>query len=351
MKLCILGTGRMGAHHAEHFLAIDGVSVTACVEIDEERREAFRGRYEIADSFPTLEEALATGDFDAVANVTPDAVHYPTTMQCLATGKHVFCEKPLATNHAHAMEMTEAAEARGLVAMVNLSYRDVSAIQKAHEIVTSGAIGAVRHVEASYLQSWLAQPAWGDWQTESGWLWRLSSAHGSLGVLGDVGIHIIDFASYGADLMLDEVSCSLHTFDKAPGGRIGDYVLDANDSFAMTARFSNGALGVIHASRYATGCLNELRLAIHGDRGALRLTSNGAFGTLEYCQERDLQSPAWLDVPLHSVADNYRRFADAVHAGQTGEPSFRRAAEMQKIIDCAVASNAQKRPIAVNQDL
>lgn len=340
----------MGAHHAEHFLAIDGVEVTACVDPMEDRRDAFRDRYNIADGYALLDEALEKGDFDAVANVTPDRVHYSTTMHCLDAGKHVFCEKPLATHYGHALEMTQAAENRGLVAMVNLTYRGVAAVQKAHEIVTSGAIGQIRHVEASYLQSWLAQPAWGDWRTESEWLWRLSTAHGSLGVLGDVGIHIIDFTSYGTDLMPEEVSCNLQTFDKAPGGTIGEYTLDANDSFAMTVRFANGALGVIHASRYATGHLNDLRLSIHGDRGALRVTNNSAFGTLEYCTEQTLQHPLWENIPLHSVPDNYQRFAEAVTAGRTGEPSFRRAAEMQKIIDSAVASDAQKRPVAIIGD-
>ena len=65
-------------------------------------------------------------------------------------------------------------------------------LQKAREIVLSGEIGTVRHVEASYLQSWLVSKAWGDWRTESRWLWRLSKKHGSNGVLGDIGIHAID---------------------------------------------------------------------------------------------------------------------------------------------------------------
>src|SRR5690606_38317449 len=147
------------------------------------------------------------------------------------------------------LEMTELAEATGLVNMVNLTYRNIAQLQRAREIVTSGEIGAVKHVEASYLQSWLVSKAWGDWRTESQWLWRLSKKHGSNGTLGDIGIHILDFASYGSGLEIDRVFTRLKTFDKADGNRIGEYELDANDSFTMAVDFDNGARGVNHATR------------------------------------------------------------------------------------------------------
>ena len=61
-----------------------------------------------------------------------------------------------------------------------------------------GAAGSYLHVEANYLQSWLLQDNWGDWRKTPGFLWRLSSRHGSKGVLGDIGVHIVDFATYPA---------------------------------------------------------------------------------------------------------------------------------------------------------
>ncbi len=158
----------------------------------------------------------------------------------MTAGKHVLCEKPLATNAADAREMADLARTKKLIGMVNLSYRNVAVLQKAAELVAGGAIGALRHFEASYLQSWLTQPAWGDWKTESQWLWRLSTAHGSKGVLGDVGIHILDFVIFAAGSPVSELSCRLKTFDKAEGGRIGEYTLDANDSATLQAELENG---------------------------------------------------------------------------------------------------------------
>ena len=224
-----------------------------------ERLATFCAEHRIDKNFPSIEDALAWGDFDAMANVTPDRIHHPTTMQAIAAGKHVFCEKPLATDATKAMEMTEAIEKAGLVGMVNFTYRNSPALQKGRQMVLDGQIGAVRHVEASHLQSWLVGKAWGDWKSESKWLWRLSKKHGSNGALGDIGIHIVDFASYGSGLDVAHVFGRLKTFDKAPGNRIGEYNLDANDSFTMNVDFSNGAIGTIQASRTAAGQLDQLQ--------------------------------------------------------------------------------------------
>lgn len=192
MRLLILGTGSMANSHAKNFAEIEGVTLAGAVDVDAGRAEAFRAEYGIERAFTSLEEALAWGDFDAVANVTPDSIHHATTLQCIAARKHVFCEKPLAANYEDAAEMADKIEAAGLVGMVNLTYRNVAQLQAARKLVTSGQIGKVRHVEASYLQSWLVSKMWGDWQTESRWLWRLSKKHGSNGTLGDVGVHILD---------------------------------------------------------------------------------------------------------------------------------------------------------------
>ena len=62
----------------------------------------------------------------------------------LAAGKHILCEKPLATSEAQAQAMADAAAKAGVVNMVNLSYRNVAALQKAAQMVAAGAIGGVR---------------------------------------------------------------------------------------------------------------------------------------------------------------------------------------------------------------
>jgi predicted dehydrogenase len=340
VRLLIVGTGGMAANHAEGFAKIPGVTLAAGVDPREGPRAAFCDRFGIPQGFATVAEALAWGQFDAVTNVTPDAVHHATTMPCLAAGRHVLCEKPLATSAALAEEMAAAAAAAGVVNMVNLSYRNVPALQEAARIVAAGGIGTVRHFEASYLQSWLTQGAWGDWKSEPQWLWRLSTAHGSKGVLGDVGIHILDFATHAAGLSADAVSCLLATFDKAPGGRIGDYVLDANDSATMMLRLTNGAIGTVAATRMATGHLNDLRLRLYGTGGGLEVGLEGAVSRLRACLGADREPALWRDLPCPPVQPIYDRFIAAIRGAAVAEPTFARGAALQRLLDAAEASAA-----------
>jgi len=347
MRLIVVGTGAMAKSQTNHFKAIEGVEIVAAVDTDPVRLNEFADHFGIEKRFLTLEAAIAWGEFDAATNVTPDRMHHATSLALIAAGKHVFCEKPLAENHADAMEMTRAAEAAGVVNMVNLTYRNVAPLQHAREMVLAGELGTIRHVEASYLQSWLVSHAWGDWRTESRWLWRLSTGHGSNGVLGDVGIHILDFAAYGAATDIDHVFSRMKAFDKAPGNQIGEYVLDANDSFTMSVGFANGALGVIHASRWATGHLNELKLRIYGERGSLEITHRPTDSELRGCLGEDIETATWRNIEVPAVPTNYERFVEAIVTGRQLEPSFRHAANLQKVIDLAMVSEKERREITL----
>ncbi len=339
VRLLVLGTGNMARLQSKGFKAIPGVTLAGSVDVSDDRRAAFNAEHGIQQGFRSIEEALAWGEFDAVTNITPDAVHYITTMPFLQARKHVLCEKPLATNYEHAAEMARTAAMMGVVNMVNLTYRNVAALNEAARLVQEGAIGEVRHFEASYLQSWLTQPAWGEWSESPTWLWRLSKGHGSMGVLGDVGVHIIDYASHIAGSPPCNVSCRLATFDKAPGNRIGEYLLDANDSAVMHVRLANNAVGVIHATRYASGHLNDLTLRLFGTKGGLEVRGSNVFSQLRGSLGNDMLTATWRDLEAPPVPTNYERFIAAIRSGTGVLPDFARGAVLQRVIDLAVASD------------
>ena len=347
IALLILGTGGIAARHVEQFSSIPGCTIAGACDVNAERVKAFGGLHGIANLFDDLGKALEWGRFDAVINATPDGVHKETSLQIIAAGKPIYCEKPLAVNAPDAFEMAEAVEAAGLINMVNLTYRHAHALQHARKLIAAGEIGNVRHVEASYLQSWLVGRHWGNWRTDERWLWRLSSAHGSKGVLGDIGIHILDFVTYGTGLEIAALQARLKTFDKAEGGAIGAYTLDANDSVVMTVEFDNGALGVIHMSRFATGKTNELDLTIHGDRGALKIWANTTDSSLQGCLGADIETQKWRPIACPVTPINAVRFVAALRSGQAAQPNFRRAAELQTLLDLCFVSSAERRMLDV----
>ena len=348
VRVAILGTGGMANRHVEMFKLIPGVEIIAGCDVDRTRVEAFCAKHGIPASgaYTDFAQLLRECLCDAVSNVTPDAFHAPLSIQALKAGKHVLCEKPLGLNHAETTRMVAAAKKAGVVAMVNFSYRDWSAIQDITARVQAGELGELRHVEASYLQTWLSSPIWGDWRTSSGWLWRLSQKHGSKGVLGDVGVHIVDFATYPAG-PIKKVFCQLKAFDKAPKNRIGEYPLDANDSAVINVEFANGALGTIHTTRWATGHANRLALKLHGTKGAFSFDADLGVDTYRACVGPDVATATWKDVKVAPTPNNYARFIAAIRTGVTDQPDFARGSQIQRVLDACFESDAAGRPVKV----
>jgi len=348
VRIAVVGTGGMANHHASNFKKIAGCRLVACCDIDRDRAVEYARRHGIpeANAFGDLHEMLKSADFDAVTNVTSDAAHCPTTLPCIAAGKPVLCEKPLAVNYADAKKMADAARRKGVINMVNFSYRNSSAIHRAAKLVADGAIGRLMHFDANYLQCWLSSKVWGDWHTKPAWLWRLSTRHGSKGVLGDIGVHILDFASYPAGEIAC-VDCRLKTFDKAKGGRIGEYILDANDSCVMHVELANGALGVIHTTRWATGYKNTLQLRLFGDKGAIRIDLDKSYNELEICRGKDVDKAEWKTMKCPQTPSIYQRFINSIRTGKNDPSDFARGAQIQKVIDACFESDKKGRPVTI----
>ncbi|MEI6375966.1 MAG: Gfo/Idh/MocA family oxidoreductase, partial [bacterium] len=163
---------------------------------------------------------------------------------------------------------------------------------------------------------------------------------------GDVGVHIVDFATFPCG-PLKEVFCRLRAFPKAPGDRIGEYKLDANDSAVLNVEFANGALGTIHTSRWIGGHGNRLALKIAGSKGTISIDSDLSTSSYKICNGRGLDKNEWREVACKPVSSNYQRFIAAIRSGKPGEADFARGAEVQKVLDACFVSEAKKRPVRV----
>lgn len=347
VNLALIGTGGMARHQAEQFSKIKGCRLVAACDVDEERVRAFASKFDIPEVYTDAADLLAKADVNAVSVVTPDAYHAPITLQALAAGKHVLCEKPLATNYADARKMTAAARKAGVVNMVQFSYRNSSALTKARALIAAGKLGTITHFEASYLQSWLTSRAWGDWTVTPAWLWRQSSAHGSMGVLGDIGVHLLDFATFPIGSDYRSVNCTLKTLNFIKGKKRLGYTLDANDTAIMQVELANGAPGVLHTTRWATGHNNSISLKIHGTEGALAIDLDKNYHELSVCLGKDRHTPAWKTLRTRPGSSNFQRFITAVRRNKPVDPDFARGAAIQKVIDACFVSSRDRKPVKI----
>ena len=155
IKLVIVGTGGIAHWHAKSFQNIEGIKIVGACDIDKERVKAFANEYNIEKTYNSFDDLIEHCEFDAISNATPDPFHKEIALKAINQNKHIFSEKPLAQNYPDAKEMYEATKDTNLINMVNFSYRNSSGYQELVKVVKSGEIGKVKHVDATYYQSWL----------------------------------------------------------------------------------------------------------------------------------------------------------------------------------------------------
>jgi predicted dehydrogenase len=348
VNLAIVGTGTMGHFHAENYKKLRGIKLAACYDLNLERAEAFAAEFKIPAVYNDLSKLLKHPGLDGISNVTPDSAHAKIAIAAAKSGIHILSEKPLATDVDEGRTMLRAVRKAGIINMINFSYRDSSALQAAAARMARGYIGRVMHIEPGYLQSWLTQAAWGEWRTNPTWLWRLSKKHGSFGTLGDVGCHLYDATCFLAG-PIKNLSCRLKTFPKGiKGNRIGEYRLDANDSFVTHAEFKNGALGVLHATRWASGWHNRLRFAIYGDEGGIEIDLANDYNTYRICRgKKNLETEKWETCNARKTPNMYKRFADAIRTGKEYSSDFENGLQVQKYLEYSQISDEKQQTVTI----
>ena len=125
--------------------SVPEVTVAAIAARDRSRAEAFARRNGIPAAYGGYHDLLADPNVVAVYNPLPNSLHGPWTLQAIAAGKHVLCEKPFASNTAEAAQVAEAAAASGLVVMEAMHYRYHPLIRRLAELVAR--LGPVRHIQ------------------------------------------------------------------------------------------------------------------------------------------------------------------------------------------------------------
>lgn len=348
IRIGIIGTGGMARWHVEQAKKIKGVTIVSGADVSEERVKAFCGEHGIPKYYTDYREMIAREKLDGICNVTPDSVHAEVAIAAARKGLHILGEKPLAVSLAEARRMLAEVKKAGVVNLVNFSYRNSCALQGAAQFIARGGIGKIKHVESSYLQSWLNSFSWDGWKDNPARLWRLSTKHGSAGVLGDLGCHIYDLTTLLAG-DIATIDCRLKCFDKGVrNNRSGEYVFDANDSFISTVEFANGAIGVIHSSRWATGHANSLRARVYGDKGGVEIDLDSGWDKYRVCTGvENMKSHTWTTVVAKPTPNNWERFVRAVRTGKNDPNDFENGVKIQAYLHYSFASDAAGKPVKV----
>ena len=156
LRIGVLGAARIAPHALiRPAREVPGVTVAAMAARDLARARAFAERHGIPRVHPSYPAVLEDREVDAIYLPLPNSLHAFWSLAALKAGKHVLCEKPMAANAQEAGRVANAAADSGLVMAEAFHYRYHPLATRLKEIVSSGELGTIRHLEAH-----LCLPAW-----------------------------------------------------------------------------------------------------------------------------------------------------------------------------------------------
>ena len=211
-------------------------------------------------AFDSVQALIADPDIDVVHVCTPNATHADIARAALLTGKHVICEKPLATTSADALSLVDLAAERGLVAAVPFVYRFHPMAREARARAARGDTGRLLSVHGAYLQDWLATPHDDDWRVDA-------SLGGPSRAFADIGSHLVDLVEFVSGDRIVRLNASTRTVYEQ---RATNADIATEDLAAVVVELASGAVGTLLVSQVAPGHKNALTIELSGTDASLR---------------------------------------------------------------------------------
>jgi predicted dehydrogenase len=247
MRSGIIGTGFIGGVHAYAVRAAGGVLAHVAGESPEHAAAAAR-RLGAEHACASAEELINADDVDVVHVCTPNALHVPQAEAAIRAGKHVICEKPLATDPADARRLVEAAADAGLVAAVPFVYRFYPSVREARARIGAGDAGPLWLLHGSYLQDWLAGSDASNWRVDP-------KLGGASRAFGDIGVHWCDLMEFTTGHRITRLIARMAT---AYPDRITE------DGAVVLFDTDRGASGSVVVSQVSLGRKNRLWFEFDG---------------------------------------------------------------------------------------
>jgi predicted dehydrogenase len=304
---------------------------------------------------------------DLVDICVPNALHHPAFMEAIKSGKHVYCEKPLARNLSEAEEMRSAALSSDSIVQIAFNYRFIPAVARGKSMIESGFLGDTLIFRTQYLHSSYLDP-------QRPISWRLLKEQAGGGALVDLGSHAIDLMRYLAG-EFKRVRAQTRTFIPSRPIKAGSDQLttvDVDDHALLEVELVEGGLGTIEVSRVTMGSTDDLRFEIHGTRGAIAfdvmqpnwLLAFNARGvddsigdrrgythlqTMHHYPSRSIPGSRSMVSSMQMHADCQYRMLEAIAGRRGAEPSSEDGYWVQMVIDAAYRSAQSNKWIELPQ--
>jgi len=208
----------------------------------------------IETAYGSVEQLLADPAIDVVHIVTPNATHRDLALAAIHAGKHVVCEKPLATSVADAAELVAAAASAGVVATVPFAYRFHPMVREARTRLAAGEPGRLLSIQGVYLQDWLLDRSDDNWRVDS-------HQGGPSRAFADIGSHLCDLIEFVTGDRIARVQALTRTVHPE---RASTKDVTTEDLVAVLFETEAGAVGTLLVSQVAPGRKNRLHLELSG---------------------------------------------------------------------------------------
>lgn len=257
IKVGIIGCGSIAKHrHLPEYAMNDHVEIIAVCDIVQERVTEFAKLHE-AKAYSHYEELLGNPEIDAVSVCTPNYLHAPVSIAALNAGKHVLCEKPMATSQEEAKSMIVAAQKSGKKLMIAHNQRFVPSHQKARKLIETGELGKIFSFRTAFghggPEGWSADG-------KDSWFFKKSEAF--IGAMGDLGVHKTDLLRYLLGEEIVEVGAFVETSAKEKA--------DVDDTAVCVLKTESGIIGTLAAS-WSYVSKEDNSTIIYGEKAILRL--------------------------------------------------------------------------------
>ena len=354
IKMGVIGCGGISAGHIRGIMDSPDLEIGALCDILPAKLDEKAAMCGVAPDmlYDDYIKMMESGKIDAVSICTPNNVHFKIAMDAAARGIPFAVEKPVCNSAADVETLLKAAEAKNLPHMVCFSYRFVPAARYMRDLILSGELGEIYHINGEYFQAWGIPGARGD--SSATLVWRFIKEIAGSGALGDLGCHMLDLCRFVTGREFVSLVADMDTFvhsRKYPDSD-AEGTVDVDDYINIAAKMENHIAASVSITRYGYSRGNYQRVEAYGSKGALRYNLE-ATGTLEVNigNKPMRDSHVWAEVPIPRAysANQMQSFANILNGCGDGlAATLRDGWQIQKVLDGAL--EAAEKGVRVNLD-